>query len=33
MCTVVISGDISGESIEIEYTTVNGVATGAMPLI
>ena len=30
LCTVVISGNISGSSIEIEYTTVDGLARGAM---
>ena len=29
ICAVVISGDISGGSNEIEYTTVDGLAKGA----
>ena len=33
ICTVVISGDISGSSIEIEYTTVNGIAKGDMTFV
>ena len=33
VCTVVISGNISESSIEMEYATANGLAKGAMTRI